>query len=168
VELNPLRERLRAHLMLALYRSGRQAEALRVYQEYRRALSEALGLDPSPALRQLEGSILNRDPSLEVRAASAPGLPTSGGPTRLRATARRRWLGLALAGSAVVVLAAAVVASSGGGARRLSLIAADSVGAISPVMSLLTPSNVDFVSHRVGNYEYNPVWGALLDQMWVR
>jgi peptide/nickel transport system substrate-binding protein len=136
VELNPLRERLRAHLMLALYRSGRQAEALRVYQQYRRALSEALGLDPSPALRQLEGSILNRDPSLEVRAASAPGLPASGGPTRLRATVRRRWLGLALAGSAVVVLAAAaaaaVVASSGGGARRLSLIAADSVGAISP------------------------------------
>jgi peptide/nickel transport system substrate-binding protein len=37
-----------------------------------------------------------------------------------------------------------------------------------PFVSLLTPSTVDFVSHRVGNYEYNPEWGALLDQMWVR
>ena len=36
------------------------------------------------------------------------------------------------------------------------------------MVSLLTPSTIDFVSHRVGNYEYNPVWGALLDQMWVR
>jgi YVTN family beta-propeller protein len=134
VERNPLRERLRAHLMLALYRSGRQAEALRVYQEYRRALSEELGLDPSPALHQLEQSILNRDPSLDARAASAPGQPASGVPTWRRATAGRRRLALTLAGSAVVALAlaAAVIASSGGGARRLSLIAADSVGAISP------------------------------------
>ena len=132
VERNPLRERLRAHLMLALYRSGRQAEALRVYQDYRRALSDELGLDPSPALHQLEESILNRDPSLEAPAASAPGQAASGVPTWRRATAGRRWLRLALAGSAVVALVGAVVASSGGGARRLSLIAADSVGAISP------------------------------------
>ena len=140
VERNQLRERLRAHLMLALYRSGRQAEALRVYQEYRRALSEELGLDPSPALHQLEGSILNRDLSLEARAASAPGQPASGVPTWRRATAGRRRLGVALVGSAVVALAlaGAVVASSGGGARRLSLIAADSVGAISPARNAIT------------------------------
>jgi transcriptional activator len=62
VEQHPLRERLRAELMLALYRCDRQAEALQTFQEYRRALSERLGLDPSPALRQLEASILNRDP----------------------------------------------------------------------------------------------------------
>ncbi len=37
-----------------------------------------------------------------------------------------------------------------------------------PMVSLVTPSTIDFVSHRVGNYEYNPVWGALLDQLWVR
>ena len=37
-----------------------------------------------------------------------------------------------------------------------------------PLVSLLTPSTIDFVSNRAGNYQYNPVWGALLDQMWVR
>jgi YVTN family beta-propeller protein len=135
VERNPLRERLRAHLMLALYRSGRQAEALRVYQEYRRALSEELGLDPSPALHQLEESIFNRDPSLEARAAGVSEQPASGVRSWRRAASGRRRLSLALAGSAVVVLAitAAVVASSGGAARRPSLIAGDSVGAFSPV-----------------------------------
>ena len=37
-----------------------------------------------------------------------------------------------------------------------------------PMVSLVTPSTIDLVSHHVGNYEYNPVWGALLDQLWVR
>ena len=60
----PLRERLRAQLMLALYRSGRQAEALRVYAESRRSLVEELGLEPGPALQQLEQAILRQDPSL--------------------------------------------------------------------------------------------------------
>src|SRR5919201_1093184 len=67
---HPLRERLRGQLMLALYRSGREAEALEAYQATRRALVDELGIEPSPALQQLETAILRQDPSL---VASAPG-----------------------------------------------------------------------------------------------
>jgi DNA-binding SARP family transcriptional activator len=67
---HPLRERLRAQLMLALYRSGRQAEALEVYQEARRALTEQLGIEPSQELRELQQAILRQDATLEVAPSS--------------------------------------------------------------------------------------------------
>jgi DNA-binding SARP family transcriptional activator/class 3 adenylate cyclase len=63
---NPLRERLRGQLMLALYRSGRQADALEVFRETRKTLDEQLGLAPSPALQRLQGAILRQEPALEV------------------------------------------------------------------------------------------------------
>src|SRR3954447_5369132 len=79
---NPLRERLRCQLMLALYRSGRQAEALDVYRHARRELSEQLGLEPGEELKRLEQAILRQDAALvlaaeeprpqAVREASAP------------------------------------------------------------------------------------------------
>jgi DNA-binding SARP family transcriptional activator len=61
VAQNPLRERLRGQLMLALYRSGRQAEALHVYKETRSFLNEELGLEPGPALRAVERAILRQE-----------------------------------------------------------------------------------------------------------
>ena len=63
---DPLRERSRELLMLALYRSGRHAEALRTYQQLRTALVEELGLDPSPSLQRLQERILLHDPSLLI------------------------------------------------------------------------------------------------------
>jgi DNA-binding SARP family transcriptional activator len=65
VKRHPYDERLRAQLMLARYRSGRQADALAVYQDARRALENDLGLEPGVALRELEQAILRQDPSLD-------------------------------------------------------------------------------------------------------
>lgn len=65
---HPLQERLRYQLMLALYRSARQAEALEAYRVARGELSEQLGLEPSEQLRQLEQAILRQDPSLDLAA----------------------------------------------------------------------------------------------------
>src|SRR5581483_2373883 len=61
---NPFRERLWGQLMLALYRSGRQADALETYQEARRVLGEELGLEPGPELRRLQEAILAHDPAI--------------------------------------------------------------------------------------------------------
>jgi DNA-binding SARP family transcriptional activator/tetratricopeptide (TPR) repeat protein len=68
----PLRQRVRGQLMLALYRSGREAEALEAYQDGRRALVEELGVEPSRELREMQQAILNQDPSLDVVAERAP------------------------------------------------------------------------------------------------
>ena len=71
---HPLRERLRRYLMTALYRSGRQAEALDAYQDARRALVDELGIEPSPALQELERAILRQDPALDVEAPAPAGV----------------------------------------------------------------------------------------------
>ena len=71
---HPVRERLRGQLMLALYRDGRQAEALEVYREFRSVLRDELGLDPSPYLRELETAILRHDSALSP-ISTATGAP---------------------------------------------------------------------------------------------
>jgi DNA-binding SARP family transcriptional activator len=81
---HPLRERLWGHLMLALYRSSRQAEALEAYRGARRVLADELGLEPSAELRRLEQAILQHDPSLELapRAPAARAAPPVPEPER--------------------------------------------------------------------------------------
>ncbi len=69
---HPFRERLHAQLMLALYRSGRQAEALQVYRDVRRQLADELGLEPGVQLRQLEQAVLTSDPGLDLRGDPSP------------------------------------------------------------------------------------------------
>jgi DNA-binding SARP family transcriptional activator/tetratricopeptide (TPR) repeat protein len=91
---NPLRERLRGQLMTALYRSGRQADALEAYQQARATLVEELGIEPGRELRGLQQAILNQDPALELsperarpagpeeRPAHADEAPPPGTPQR--------------------------------------------------------------------------------------
>jgi DNA-binding SARP family transcriptional activator/class 3 adenylate cyclase len=88
VTAHPLREHLRDQLMIALYRGGRQAEALAVYRQTRETLAEELGIDPSRSLQDLERAILAQDPALDWTptvkdAAAAPPetAPTSEPPT---------------------------------------------------------------------------------------
>ena len=101
VRQHPLRERLRAQLMLALYRSGRQADALESYRRGSKALRDELGIEPGPELRELERGILNQDESLAIAPAPAEQLP--------RAPHRRRVAALGSVGVlAVVVLTVAV------------------------------------------------------------
>ena len=66
----PLREGLRAQLMLALYRAGRQARALEIYRQLRHELAAELGLEPGPALKRLEHAILTSDPPWTSGAAA--------------------------------------------------------------------------------------------------
>jgi DNA-binding SARP family transcriptional activator/ABC-type glycerol-3-phosphate transport system substrate-binding protein len=91
VAAHPLRERAWGQLMLALYRSGRSAEALEAFQRYRRLLADELGLEPSAQLRELEDRILRQDPALdeEGHATSA-----SAGATPARRPVRNPYKGL--------------------------------------------------------------------------
>ena len=105
----PLRERLRGQLMLALYRAGRQAEALAAYRKARSMLVETLGLEPSEELQELERAILRHDPSLDPPAPAVPGETDATHPV---ADEPSRWTGIrTIAIGTVVVLAAAAVAA---------------------------------------------------------
>ncbi|WNF00595.1 BTAD domain-containing putative transcriptional regulator [Streptomyces luomodiensis] len=79
---HPFREELRGRLMLALYRSGRQADALAAYRDLRRLLSEELGVEPTPPLRRLHERILNADASLLTAPAPQEDRPVPAAPPR--------------------------------------------------------------------------------------
>ena len=117
VAVYPLRERLQGQLMLALYRSGRQAEALKVYRAARRTLVEELGLEPGPELQRLERAILHQDTSLDP-PGQAPGVVPMAGTGQPRLTGsdwRRRQL--AVAGALVVATALLVAVTTRGSAQ---------------------------------------------------
>jgi hypothetical protein len=109
----PLRERLRGQLILALYRSGRQADALEAYRQTRRILDEELGLEPSPALRELERAILRHDPAL-ARVSPPPAESPPSRDPRTRSKAPLVLAALVLLGSA----AASAVALMNGGETK--------------------------------------------------
>jgi class 3 adenylate cyclase/DNA-binding winged helix-turn-helix (wHTH) protein len=96
VAAQPFRERLCGQLMLALYRCGRQADALHVLQSKRLKLGEELGLAPGPALQELERRILNQDPSLDVERSSERPPPGPAEP-RMGAGAERKLATILLA-----------------------------------------------------------------------
>ena len=122
VREHPLRERLRGQLMLALYGSGRQAEALGAYRELRQALDKELGLEPGPELRELEQAILRQDPALQR-------------PRRTPAVLRARRYAPALLGAGALLLAAAAAGavyalSHRGGTAGLASLAPNTLGEI--------------------------------------
>jgi DNA-binding SARP family transcriptional activator/streptogramin lyase len=105
----PLRERLRGHLMVALYRCGRQAEALDAYRDARTALRDELGLEPSEELQALQRAILAHDSSLAAPPRVDPPVPARADGRSQRGRSRR-WvvavvLGLAILGGAAAAIA---------------------------------------------------------------
>jgi DNA-binding SARP family transcriptional activator len=134
---HPLRERLRGQLILALYRDGRQAEALEVYRETRRLLADELGLEPSPALRELERAILRQDPAL----ATAPRKPEA--VTAEDSRSRWRWPRSPLIAIAVLLAlaaggVAAAIATNAGTSHSTTVIEAGRTTVISAVEPSVT------------------------------
>jgi DNA-binding SARP family transcriptional activator/ABC-type branched-subunit amino acid transport system substrate-binding protein/streptogramin lyase len=117
IEEDPLWERPRGQLMLALYRSGRQSEALELYRETRGLLDRELGLEPSPELQELEREILNQDPSLGAHLRRPPEV-------------RRRRRALALVASAIVAVVAVAVGVLAFGGSATHAIGDNEVAAI--------------------------------------
>src|SRR5262249_25661946 len=112
VDEYPYREHLVAQLMVALYRSGRQADALATYESTRRLLMDELGVQPGPELQRLSGEIVRHDAKLSV--PEAPVSESRAMTSRHRGTA----LGLALAVAVPVVTVALVWGDVGGGGGR--------------------------------------------------
>jgi len=148
---HPLSERFRGQLMLALYRSGRQADALRVYREGRTTLREELGLEPGVPLQRLERGILTQDEALEAPAGIADSGPIPSAPPEspVAGAGRSRWGGrravLALAALvAAGILAAALALVLRPGHSGLTAIGPNAVGLVDPrTNAIVTRFSVD-------------------------
>ena len=131
VAREPTRERLAGQLMLALYRSGRQADALAAYRAARRSLVEELGLEPGPELKRLEAAVLAQDPALDPPAKPpVPARPSTAAPPGPRWRGRRPVLAAGALLVAASVIAGVTLTSGETGAR--SAIMPDGAGAVDP------------------------------------
>jgi YVTN family beta-propeller protein len=136
------RERLRGQLMLALYRSGRQGDALESYRDMQRALDRELGLAPGPELQELERAILAQDPAIAApqRRGAVAGLPAG----------RRGGVLVAVGGGLLLAaVIAAIVSASGGGSESeratpnsLAVIDPDSNDVVATVPTGVQPADV--------------------------
>jgi YVTN family beta-propeller protein len=127
---HPLRERLRGQLMVALYRCGRQADALEVYRETRRKMVDELGIEPGAELRNLEQRILRQDPTLGAPAVSAPSRPESQRASRARSP--RQPIALAAAALVALAIAATLIAILAAGGSGGETAEPNSVAVIDP------------------------------------
>jgi DNA-binding SARP family transcriptional activator len=131
---HPLRERLRGQLMLALYRSGRQADALEEYRRTREALVDELGIEPSEELQELQRAILRHDPELEARRAR-PVAAAEATPPR-----RRLWAIAVVAAVAVLIGAVLALTLTRNGGSSDASAATDLRTYVSRVENLLVQS----------------------------
>ena len=137
---HPLRERLHGQLMLALYRSGRQADALQAYADTRRHLVEELGIEPGRDLQRLERAILLQDPSLDLVAPKDelalpgdPQPPRQAGARRAKPRSRRRWAAVLGAGALAAVVAVVLMTVLGRDpAARANAVLGNSVALVDP------------------------------------
>ena len=136
VAREPARERLAGQLMLALYRSGRQAGALAAYRAARTSLVEELGLEPGPELKRLEAAVLAHDPALDLppQVIPRPAMRIPG-PRRRRTRPMLAGTAVLLAGTVIATLA---LAGSATAPKRV--IAADGAGALDPVTGRVAAS----------------------------
>jgi YVTN family beta-propeller protein len=127
---HPLRERLHGQLMVALYRCGRQAEALEAYRAARRTLVDELGLEPGPALRELEHAVLRQDAALDLpgRSSAFPSHDLEAG-TRPAARGRNRKHRVYAAAGALA-LASALLVTVVGRSQAHVVAGPDTVGVI--------------------------------------
>jgi DNA-binding SARP family transcriptional activator len=176
---HPLRERLRAQQMLALYRADRQADALDAYRQARHDLIDELGIEPSESLQRLQQAILQHDPALEMPAGTAATNGTAPAPVasaaaapaalpprsrRRRPALRRRYL--VAAGLAAVVAVAATVAilSTRGGGAKAPSSPVSYVG--SNNLAIIDPTSGKFVVDPGGGVKPGPM--ALVgNRLWI-
>ena len=133
---NPYRERFVAQLMLALYRSGRHAEALDVYERLRRRLGDDLGLQPSAELQRLSGQIVRQEPELQWLAPERP----SGAGQVIRGRAKRM-SELVLVGVAVTAIMAFTASGSTAGSGAVPAPAGERVALVLPTHPDFTRGN---------------------------